>query len=181
MDNETRKAINFDLDTEKLRTYYCKTNNDFERLKAYNEIKDFLLGNGFSHRQWSGYTSDNPMSKSDVLFVITDLSKKKPWFPKCVNKCDVTEIGDQFDLMCAIQEAANDSTDIQQVEISNKTTNIPSDKIAPIADTTDMLQKFEHRVLCAETVLPDIDDTPNEITDSELLTKSNLSNAIQIE
>ena len=110
MEKETRKALNFDLDTKALKTYYCKTNNPFEVLGAYREIKKFLEQYGFSHRQWSGYTSDEPMTSGEVSFLITELSKQKPWFSKCVRKCDETEIGEQYDLMTVIQDAAKNNT-----------------------------------------------------------------------
>lgn len=104
--NETRKAINFDLDTKDLKRYYCKTNNPFERLKAYREIGDFLKKNGFSHRQWSGYTSNNPLSMTEITDIVSRLSEEKSWFPKCVRKFDVTEIGEQYDMMNVIYKVA---------------------------------------------------------------------------
>lgn len=110
MEKETRKALNFDLDTKALKTYYCKTNNPLEVLGAYREIKKFLEQSGFSHRQWSGYTSDEPMTSGEVSFVITELSKQKPWFPECVRKCDVTDIGEQHDLMNVIQKVVKNNT-----------------------------------------------------------------------
>lgn len=39
MAGKMRKAINFDLDTKKLKEVYCTTNNPLEYLKAYKEIK----------------------------------------------------------------------------------------------------------------------------------------------
>ena len=62
MAKQMRKAINFDLDTKKLKDAYCVTNRPLEYLKAYGEIKDFMKSKGFLHRQWSGYVSN----KSDV-------------------------------------------------------------------------------------------------------------------
>lgn len=39
MAKQMRKAINFDLDTKKLKDAYCVTNRPLEYLKAYGEIK----------------------------------------------------------------------------------------------------------------------------------------------
>lgn len=101
-----RKAINFDLDTKALKRHCCKTNSPFERLKAYKEIGDFLKKNGFSHRQWSGYVSESPISMSEITSIITELSREKDWFSKCVRKFDVTEIGTQYDMLNDIYRAA---------------------------------------------------------------------------
>ena len=46
-----RKAINFDLSTNELKKHFNNT------AEAYNKIKEFMLKNGFEHRQYSGYVS----------------------------------------------------------------------------------------------------------------------------
>ena len=50
---KTLKALNFDLDTENLKRYY--PSSDYH--KAYFDIKQFMIQNGFEHRQGSGYVS----------------------------------------------------------------------------------------------------------------------------
>jgi virulence-associated protein VapD len=59
------KALNFDLDTKKLREKFGEKG----RRKAYSRVKTFLTKNGFSHRQWSGYASLKPMSNVDDVDV----------------------------------------------------------------------------------------------------------------
>lgn len=49
------KAINFDLSTNELKKYFSNT------AEAYNQIKSFMLNNGFDHRQYSGYASKEVM------------------------------------------------------------------------------------------------------------------------
>ena len=39
MAKQMRKAINFDLDTKKLKDAYCVTNRPLEYLKAYGEYR----------------------------------------------------------------------------------------------------------------------------------------------
>lgn len=99
MAGKRRKAINFDLDTKTLKEVYCTTNKPLEYLKAYKEIESFMKGNGFSHRQWSGYISDGTMSKAQVERFVEKLSNTFPWLSKCVKKFDVTDIGKQYNMI----------------------------------------------------------------------------------
>jgi len=52
------RSINFDLDTNKLKEHY--PNKTYTN--AYEDIKRFLLKNGFEHRQGSGYISQKELS-----------------------------------------------------------------------------------------------------------------------
>lgn len=94
MENEQRKALNFDLDTKALKQYYPNKNYR----QAYKDVKRFLLNNGFEHRQWSGYTSIKPMTDGTIRAKMLKLKKALPWISKCVNRFDVTDIGEQHDL-----------------------------------------------------------------------------------
>mgnify|MGYP006922439092 CR=1 FL=1 len=51
---ETKRAINFDLDTKELLKHFKNTH------QAYSAIKVFMEDNGFEHRQYSGYVSREP-------------------------------------------------------------------------------------------------------------------------
>lgn len=61
--------------------------------------------NGFSHRQLSGYSSDKPMSKTQVERFVEKLTDEFPWFAQCVSRFDVTNIGKQYDMMKKIQDS----------------------------------------------------------------------------
>ncbi len=97
-DDFTRKAIHFDLDTDSLKKIF-HSNNPFVYLKGYKQIGDFLKKNGFTHRQWSGYISKDPLTPVQVTAIVKGLNKTLPWLKKCVRKFDVTNVGDTFDLM----------------------------------------------------------------------------------
>ena len=97
-DDFTRKAVNFDLDTNALKKVF-KSNNPFVYLKGYKQIGDFLKMNGFTHRQWSGYVSKKPLTPVQITTIVKGLNKALPWLKRCVKKFDVTNIGDTFDLM----------------------------------------------------------------------------------
>ena len=88
----TRKAINFDLSTNELKKHFNNTT------EAYNKIKEFMLQNGFEHRQYSGYMSKEVIDDDRVSVLITRLSRQFSWLSNCVQKFDVTDIGEQYDL-----------------------------------------------------------------------------------
>jgi len=89
-----RKSLNFDLNTNKLKEHY--PNNNYT--EAYNDIKKFLLKNGFEHRQGSGYISQKDMSSQEVADIIKALSNKYSWLKDCFKTFDSYDIGSRFDL-----------------------------------------------------------------------------------
>lgn len=88
----THKAINFDLSTNELKKRFNNT------AEAYSKIKEFMLQNGFEHRQYSGYVSKELMEDDDIALLIRSLSRQFSWLSNCVQKFDVTDIGEQYDL-----------------------------------------------------------------------------------
>jgi len=84
-----RKSLNFDLDTKKLKEYY--PNNNYT--EAYNDIKKFLLKNGFEHRQGSGYISKENMSKTEIVITIEELNTNHPWLYPCCKTLDYYDVG----------------------------------------------------------------------------------------
>lgn len=62
MEKKYYKAINFDLDTKQLKKLYPGSNYR----KSYSDLKYFSRKHGFSHRQGSGYISDEKLSTADV-------------------------------------------------------------------------------------------------------------------
>lgn len=87
-----RKAINFDLSTNELKKHFKNT------AEAYNQIKDFMLQNGFEHRQYSGYVSKEPLEDYEITNLVVKLKNKFSWLYPCAQKFDVTDIGEQHDL-----------------------------------------------------------------------------------
>lgn len=87
-----RKAINFDLSTNELKKHFRNTT------EAYNQIKDFMLQNGFEHRQYSGYASKEVMEDDDITLLVLNITNKLTWLYSCTQRFDVTDIGEQHDL-----------------------------------------------------------------------------------
>ena len=130
--NQKRKSINFDLDTNKLKEIYATEEKKFNQ--AYFEIKKFMKENGFSHRQGSGYISNNPMSDTDVINFIIKLQNRFPWIYDCSKKIDGTEINTQFDLRSFME-----SKDIGLKKTTNKSEIKKEDM-----NNSSSLKKTEH-------------------------------------
>jgi len=93
------KAINFDLDTKNLRQLFGEKG----RRKAYAQIGSFLTKNGFNHKQWSGYTSQLPMSYGEVYDITFRMIDQHPWIPACTNQYDATNVMAETDMLDAIK------------------------------------------------------------------------------
>lgn len=94
MEKKYFKALNFDLDTHQLKKHYPGTNYR----QAYDDLRRFFNRHHFSHRQGSGYISDEKLATADIYDLMDELSQQLPWIGICVNKIDVTNIGRQHDL-----------------------------------------------------------------------------------
>ncbi len=88
-----RKAINFDLSTTALKEHFGDNT-----VAAYNAIKKFFLENGFSHRQYSGYISNEKLDDKQISKFSEKLNKKFSWLASCLLEFDVTDIGEQHTL-----------------------------------------------------------------------------------
>jgi virulence-associated protein VapD len=96
-----RKAVNFDLDSARLRGVFGEAG----RRKAYRRIGSFLQKEGFGHRQWSGYTSERPISNAEMYDIVDRLARSNPWLNECVNRFDVTNVGSESDMLDEIRLA----------------------------------------------------------------------------
>ena len=61
--------------------------------------------NGFEHRQYSGYISKEAISEFSVIKLTEKLNKEFKWLKNCIQKYDVTEIGETYDLKYIFNEA----------------------------------------------------------------------------
>lgn len=95
MERRYFKAINFDLDTRQLKV--CYPGKDYR--KAYHDLRRFFDRHNFEHRQGSGCLSKEKLATADIYDLMDDLTQAMPWLGGCVAKIDVTNIGQQHDLL----------------------------------------------------------------------------------
>lgn len=93
--DDTRKAINFDLDNERLKLNY--PNKSYKN--AWRDIHSFMTTSHFVHRQYSGYVSEKNISYVEVVHVISEMTQALPWLKYCVRQFDVTAVFDQYSLL----------------------------------------------------------------------------------
>jgi virulence-associated protein VapD len=95
------KAINFDLDTKKLKAEF----GEKRYRQGYTQIQKFLTSSGFDHHQYSGYISNAAMSYGEIYILILDVMiSKHPWLVACVNKFDATNVTSQSNMLSAIKD-----------------------------------------------------------------------------
>lgn len=124
---ESRMMITFDLNQEKLKVYYPKGNSQSETFykKAYGDIKKFMLKNGFLHRQYSVYISNDELSKQDVNMICDSIGRKLPWIGECINELDITFVGNEYSLKERIIHSCNEAqSDISADKVRQNSINI---------------------------------------------------------
>lgn len=132
-DDFTRKAINFDLDTKALQVIF-KSKNPFVYMAGYRQIGRFLKKNGFTHRQWSGYISKEPLTPMQTITIVRGLNSSLPWLRRCVKKFDVTNIGDTFDLMYIFNKSKSQPVLRQSMQDMDKSGQKPSKSVFSVAN-----------------------------------------------
>lgn len=96
MSKLSRKAINFDLDTNEMKELGIYPD-------GYRQLGASLQKQGFTHRQGSGYTSKDRLSNRQVDTIIKKVTQDNPWLVECVKRMDVTDIGRQYDLTAVVK------------------------------------------------------------------------------
>lgn len=93
-------AVLFDLDTNCLTT--CYEGNSYHG--AYNEIKKYMLDNGFTWTQGSVYFGDPvKINAVNCVLIVQQMAKQFPWFKTCVKDVRMLRIEENNDLLPAVR------------------------------------------------------------------------------
>ena len=68
----SRKAINFDLDTNKMELMSIYPN-------GYNKLQQSFIKQGFEPRQGSEYISKNEINEEEIYKIIREITCENPW------------------------------------------------------------------------------------------------------
>lgn len=126
------KAVNFDLDTNQMLLMLGS------KTAGYDKLKKSFKKVGFIHRQGSGYISKKPLSNMEMTGVLRKIAKNNPWLGACLNKMDVTEITDMFDVSSFVKaESKKQATQDKRKQKANAQAAVSqgSGKPAPKAST----------------------------------------------
>lgn len=94
------KALYFDMRIKELAKYYSESNPK----GGYARVKRFMNENKFEHEQYSGYHSEELLTDMQVLNLVFKMQKELPWVGKCMRKFEVSNIGDNYNLMQVFEE-----------------------------------------------------------------------------
>lgn len=89
------KALYFDLSIKALKRYFSGTNPK----NAYIKIQNYFISCDFSHEQYSGYHSQYKATDLEIFQLTQRMRKTFPWLEKCINRFEVTDVGENFNLM----------------------------------------------------------------------------------
>ena len=109
MERAKRKAINFDLDTGKMKELDLYP-------KGYRFLASSLYKHGFEHRQGSGYVSKDRIDSVAVARIVESVTKEQLWLAKCIKRIDVTDIGRQHDLTDVVKMYSTLADELEQVD-----------------------------------------------------------------
>jgi len=115
-----RKSLNFDLDTNKLKEHY--PNKTYTN--AYEDIKKFLINNGFEHRQGSGYISEKEMTVQETIAIVKELNNNHPWLETCCKTFYYSDIGQEYDALLSIKEDKNKTLEADKTKEIKQTYKI---------------------------------------------------------
>lgn len=121
------RAIHFDLDTHVLEEQYPKNN----WRKAYDDIGIFLKSKGFTHRQGSGYISNEALSKYQVSRILRQMSQELSFLNGAVKTLDVDNIiEEKFDygVMFESTKSKSKSKANEKADAVEKDNNMSDDK-----------------------------------------------------
>lgn len=140
---DLRKAIHFDLDSNKLRQFFDKTPQ-----YAYKLIEAFLLENHFEHRQYSGYYSKQGMSQAETETIVLSLCKEFPWISNCVKSLTITSVENIVEYAYMLQHVEQQDQ-IEQKPIERNNLNEENQMVDIIEEKgeeemTDDFAKMKH-------------------------------------
>ena len=95
MGTQTKKALSFDYITHNIADNMTTMGIEgpYEKyIKAYYDTKKYLMSKGFLHPQYSGYTSDKPITFQEIEDIVGDLTTKMPYLKDAISCFQVTTV-----------------------------------------------------------------------------------------
>jgi len=119
--NKQIRSLHFDLDINKLKEHYPNKNYT----EAYNDIKKFLIKNGFEHKKDSDYISKEKLYSHDIQDMIEHLTIKYNWLKTCCKKFEsfIYRPENRLDLLKTINETITSPISMEK-EIKQQTSKI---------------------------------------------------------
>lgn len=141
------RYFSFDLSIKLLEQYYPKADIN----KAWSDILKHMTANGFDHRQYSGYLSQNKLDEAQTFDVAFRLFNSLKWLANCAQKFDSTAVLNEqhFDFLQEFQ-AKEDLLVTPQKRIYTFSPNPPKIKREDLILPKDEKQDFSEMSLTPE-------------------------------
>lgn len=85
----TKRAIEFKLDTKKMKEYFPNYT------AGYAKLQKSLKKYGFARQNCLGYVSNIELTIIEIFDIVKKITKENPWLGSCAKKLSVTNIGEQ--------------------------------------------------------------------------------------
>ena len=136
----SRKAINFDLDTAMMNAYGVYPS-------GYQILQREFEKAGYTHRQGSGYVSNNKITTKDVYSFINKITAKYEWLYPCTKEMDVSNVVEKISLLSTMNSTANkvwkDRPILAPISVSEST----KEKRVRTSERASELTKNEERII----------------------------------
>ena len=136
----SRKAINFDLNTAMMNAYGVYPS-------GYQILQREFEKAGYTHRQGSGYVSNNKITTKDVYSFINKITAKYEWLYPCTKEMDVSNVVEKISLLSTMNSTANkvwkDRPILAPISVSEST----KEKRVRTSERASELTKNEERII----------------------------------
>ena len=123
-----RFAFHFDLAEASLKECYPSGSATGYK-QAWADIRSFLEANGFTHTQYSGYESVEPMTYFDAYDILKILSREFSWFLPCAQGATLTEIGERYDVLEYLRaQSVDKQLPMPENALQNYTPGVPQSR-----------------------------------------------------
>ncbi|ADI66380.1 hypothetical protein [Mobiluncus curtisii] len=130
MDEQNRRlrfAFHFDLAEAKLKERYPSESATGYK-QAWADIRSFLEANGFTHTQYSGYESVEPMTYFDAYNILDNLQDQFSWFQPCAQGATLTEIGERYDVLEYLRAQTVDHRAMPEKALQSDAPGVPQSR-----------------------------------------------------
>lgn len=113
--NGEYRSVHFDLDTKAMKRATGSST------KGYRQLKRSFEKFGFSHRQGSGYRSNNPMDKDEATVFVEKFGAENSWLADCLKSFEMTNSGaSDYDFTEPLRDAARVAAQAKQKNVTGE-------------------------------------------------------------
>ena len=136
----SRKVINFDINTAMLNAYGVYPS-------GYQILKREFEKAGYTHRQGSGYVSNDKISSDDVYQFIEKITAKYEWLYPCTKEMDVSNVVEKLSLLSTMNSTASVVWKDRPIPTPISVSESTKEKRVRTSERASELTKNEERII----------------------------------